>query len=72
MRGLQAKHPDRRILTINTDQYAGGKGKSNALNIGYSLASGEVFAIYDADNTPETKALRLLVENLMADDRSVR
>ena len=28
-----------------------------------------MIAIYDADNTPEPKALRLLVENLMADDK---
>ncbi len=65
---LQKKHPDRLLAVINTDKVVGGKGKSNALNIGYSVARGEVFAIYDADNTPEPQALRLLVENLMADD----
>lgn len=47
----------------------GGTGKSNALNIGYSIAKGSVIAIYDADNTPEKPALRLLVENLMADEK---
>lgn len=65
---LQKAHPDRFLVVVNTDKKVGGKGKSNALNIGYSVARGEVFAIYDADNTPERQALRLLVENLMVDD----
>ena len=64
---LQAEFPERRIIVVNTDNKVGGKGKSNALNIGYSIAKGTVFAIYDADNTPEAAALRILVENLMAD-----
>ncbi len=65
---LQKNHPDRYLVVVNTNKVVGGKGKSNALNIGYSVARGEVFAIYDADNTPEPRALRLLVENLMGDD----
>ncbi len=65
---LQKKYADRFLIVVNTDSTVGGKGKSNALNIGYSVAQGDVFAIYDADNTPEPAALRLLVENLMADD----
>lgn len=65
---LQKKYADRFLIVVNTDPTVGGKGKSNALNIGYSVARGDVFAIYDADNTPEPPALRLLVENLMADD----
>lgn len=65
---LQKKYADRFLIVVNTDPIVGGKGKSNALNIGYSVARGDVFAIYDADNTPEPPALRLLVENLMADD----
>lgn len=49
------------ILTIiNTDAKTGGKGKSNALNIGYEKCKGEFIAIYDADNTPERDALRYL------------
>ncbi len=64
---VQRANPGRRLLVASTDNVVGGKGKSNALNIGYSLARGSVFAIYDADNTPEPQALRLLVENLMAD-----
>lgn len=64
---IQREHPDRRILILNTDSVVGGKGKSNALNLGFQVAAGSVIAIYDADNTPEPKALRLLVENLAAD-----
>ncbi len=69
LKRMQEKNPDRKIIVINTDNIIGGKGKSNALNIGYSVAKGSVIAIYDADNTPEQGALRLLVENLMADDK---
>ena len=66
---IQLQHPDRRITVISTDSIVGGKGKSNALNIGLSCAQGSVIAVYDADNTPERQALRILVENLMQDDR---
>ncbi len=65
---IQADHPDRMMMVINTDSQVGGKGKSGALNIGFSAARGSVFAIYDADNTPEPQALRILVEHLMVDD----
>lgn len=67
---MQKDNPDRQLLVINTDKESGGKGKSNALNIGFSVARGSVIAIYDADNTPEPKALTLLVENLIADDKA--
>ncbi len=69
LKAIQEKNPDRKLIVINTDNVAGGKGKSNALNIGFSVAAGSVIAIYDADNTPEPQALRLLVENLMSDDK---
>ncbi|WFR55074.1 glycosyltransferase [Anaerocolumna sp. AGMB13025] len=67
---IQKANPDRQLLVINTDNEAGGKGKSNALNIGFSVARGSVIAIYDADNTPEPKALTLLVENLINDEKA--
>lgn len=67
--GIQATYPDRKLIVINTDNKLGGKGKSNALNIALSVASGSVIAIYDADNTPAPNALRILVENLMSDDK---
>lgn len=66
---IQEKNKDRKIIVINTDNIVGGKGKSNALNIGFSIASGSVISIYDADNTPEKDSLRILVENLMEDDK---
>lgn len=68
--GIQSLHPDRKLMVINTDNIMGGKGKSNALNIALSVASGSVIAIYDADNTPAPNALRILVEQLMADDKA--
>lgn len=67
--GMQAKFPERKIIVLNTDNIKGGKGKSNALNIALSVASGTVLAIYDADNTPAPDALSILVENLMSDDK---
>ena len=69
LRTIQLKNPAARIIVVNTDHIVGGKGKSNALNIALSVASGSVIAIYDADNTPEKQALRILVENLMSDDK---
>lgn len=67
---IQERNPGRRLIVINTDETVGGRGKSNALNIGFSVSRGSVIAIYDADNTPQPDALRLLVENLMADEKA--
>lgn len=69
LKAIQDNNPDRNLIIINTDNITGGKGKSNALNIGFTKASGSVIAIYDADNTPEKEALSILVENLMSDDK---
>ena len=69
LKTIQQKNPSAKIIVINTDRVVGGKGKSNALNIALSMASGSVIAIYDADNTPEKQALKILVENLMSDDK---
>jgi len=69
LKELQARNPHRKLVVINTDNVIGGKGKSNALNIALSVASGSVIAIYDADNTPASDALAILVENLMSDDK---
>ena len=66
---IQREFPDRRLMVVSTDKVVGGTGKSNALNIGFTLSKGSVIAIYDADNTPEPQALRILVENLMADPK---
>ena len=69
LQAIQREFPDRRLLVVSTDNVVGGTGKSNALNIGFSLSKGSVIAIYDADNTPEPQALTILVENLMADPK---
>ena len=67
---MAAEFPANRLICISTDKVVGGTGKSNALNIGFSVAAGSMIAIYDADNTPEPQALRLLVENLVADPKA--
>lgn len=61
-------HSDRKIKIITTDPSNGGKGKSNALNIGYQNSDHEILVVYDADNTPEKLAVRYLVAKLMSDD----
>ena len=66
---IQQDNPERFVTVINTDAKTGGKGKSNALNIAYSRASGDFIVIYDADNTPERAALRCLAAEITADDR---
>jgi cellulose synthase/poly-beta-1,6-N-acetylglucosamine synthase-like glycosyltransferase len=58
---LKDKNPHRFLKIINTDNIIGGKGKSNALNIGFKQSIGDLIAIYDADNTPERQALKELV-----------
>jgi len=62
---IQETYPERNLTVINTDKTNGGKGKSNALNIGLKRAKGSVISVYDADNTPESPALRILVAELM-------
>ena len=69
LKEIQKKNPARKLIVINTDNIMGGKGKSNALNIALSVAKGTVIAIYYADNPPAPDALRILVENLMEDDK---
>lgn len=66
---LQAQYLDRALTVINTDAKTGGRGKSNALNIGLKRAQGSLISIYDADNTPEPGALRALVATLMQDEQ---
>lgn len=66
---IQKRHPQRNLLVINTDSVTGGKGKSNALNIGFARSRGELIAIYDADNTPERTALKYLVAEIVSDAR---
>lgn len=37
---LQQKYPGRNLTFINTDAVTGGKGKSNALNLGFEQSKG--------------------------------
>ncbi|NQX59144.1 glycosyltransferase [Paenibacillus qinlingensis] len=64
---LQARYPGRNLIILNTDNVIGGKGKSNALNLGFKQSKGELIAIYDADNTPEKTALTYLVSEITHD-----
>ena len=66
---MQKVYPHRNLIVINTDQTNGGRGKSNALNIDLKQARGSLISIYDADNTPQSSALRYLVAELMSDDK---
>ncbi len=45
----------------------GAKGKSNALNQGLKIATGEYIVVYDADNTPERRAILNLVRFIIKD-----
>jgi cellulose synthase/poly-beta-1,6-N-acetylglucosamine synthase-like glycosyltransferase len=56
-------HPQVVLFTIPPGE--GGKGKSRALNIGLKHVRSEIIAIYDADNTPDPKALHYLVAQLV-------
>ncbi|HIW72294.1 MAG TPA: glycosyltransferase [Candidatus Levilactobacillus faecigallinarum] len=69
LENIQKTYPERNLHVINTDKVTGGKGKSNALNIGLKKAKGSIISVYDADNTPERPALRILVGELMQNDQ---
>lgn len=62
------RYPESLINHIEVIGDRGGKGKSNALNIGYQEAKGDFLVIYDADNTPNAMALRYLVHEVLKDD----
>lgn len=64
LKAIQEKNPHSRLKIINTDANTGGKGKSNALNIGFAQSVGEYIVIYDADNTPEKTALKYLIAEI--------
>ncbi|MDB0437921.1 glycosyl transferase family 2 [Clostridioides difficile] len=65
---IKSKYKNYNFTIINTDSTTGGKGKSNALNIGYKISKGEFIAVYDADNTPDRDALRYLIQTIVIDD----
>lgn len=64
--GIKSSYTNSNIKHVEVIGDRGGKGKSNALNIGFQEALGEYIAIYDADNTPNGMALRYLVQEITA------
>jgi cellulose synthase/poly-beta-1,6-N-acetylglucosamine synthase-like glycosyltransferase len=58
---------DSRVVLFDVPKGQGGKGKSRALNLGVKQVTTDLIAIYDADNTPDPKALHYLVANLISD-----
>ena len=69
LQSIKNRYKKYNFTIINTDNITGGKGKSNALNIGYGKSKGEYIAIYDADNTPEKTALRYLIQTIVKDEK---
>ncbi|WHH58619.1 glycosyltransferase [Petroclostridium sp. X23] len=67
---IKEDNPERLLQIINTDSIIGGKGKSNALNIGFTQSKGSFIVIYDADNTPEKQALKELVNAIIKDKKA--
>lgn len=66
---IKKENPDREIKIITTDKSTGGKGKSNALNIGFKESKGEYIVVYDADNTPESLSLLYLVKTITSNKK---
>lgn len=60
------QYPNLKVVTL--DAAVGAKGKSNALNNGLKQCSGEYVVVYDADNTPERRAVLHLVNKIVSDD----
>ena len=58
------------IRAVHTKPPFAGKGKSGALNQGFKYSTGEIIAVYDADNNPEPAAIRNLALGLMKDRRA--
>ncbi len=62
---LKEKIENLRVLDVPENE---GRSKGAALNYGVKHAKGKLIAVYDADNTPETKALLYLVLNIIRDN----
>ncbi|MBD5586759.1 glycosyltransferase family 2 protein [Clostridium botulinum] len=68
LKQIQEEYRPYNFKIINTDNITGGRGKSNALNIGYKHSSGDFIAVYDADNTPDKNALKYLMGTIIKDE----
>ena len=62
------KKTTKNLIIIDTKPPLGGKGKSNALNIGFGQSTGEYIVVYDADNTPNKMAIKYLVFTILSND----
>lgn len=62
-----AKYPQLKVVTLEPPD--GAKGKSNALNHGLKASKGEYIVVYDADNTPERRAVLYLVQAILKDEK---
>ncbi len=62
---LTEKIENLKVLDVPENE---GRNKGAALNYGVKHTKGDLIAVYDADNTPETKALLYLVLNIMRDE----
>ena len=60
---------DPRVRLLDVPSERAARGKAGALNFGLSHARFPLIAVYDADNTPESGALRRLAEELVRDPR---
>ncbi|SDO23675.1 Glycosyltransferase, catalytic subunit of cellulose synthase and poly-beta-1,6-N-acetylglucosamine synthase [Alkalicoccus daliensis] len=58
------------IKVLHTKPPHAGKGKSGALNQGFKVSSGEIIAVYDADNLPEPEAAYNLALGLNKDEKA--
>jgi cellulose synthase/poly-beta-1,6-N-acetylglucosamine synthase-like glycosyltransferase len=58
-------YPQLKVVTLVPPH--GAKGKSNALNHGLAISQGEYVVVYDADNTPERRAVLYLVNAIVQD-----
>ena len=56
---------DSRVQLYDIPKGEGGKGKSRTLNLGIKQATGDIIAIFDADNTPDKDSLRYLAAQLI-------
>ncbi|WP_342580872.1 glycosyltransferase [Ureibacillus sp. FSL W7-1570] len=56
------------IRVVETVGEYKGRGKSSALNFALKESKGEIIVVYDADNTPERKAVWNLVMGLVNDE----
>lgn len=62
---VRKDYKEKNLKIVTTDSKNGGKGKSNALNIGYKVAKGDYIAVYDADNVAEKNAIKYLITTLI-------